>query len=242
MAQVLGDKPSAIRLSQATRCFPSGKSIGPISFDVPEGSAFGLIGPNGAGKSTLMRLILGLDRPDAGTIDIHGERVRFGVPMDGLSGMVEEPKFFPYLSGYENLRAVFPPGEDLLARAREVLCEVGLSDVGAKPIRAYSQGMRQRLGIARVLLAEPRVLVLDEPTNGLDPLGIRWLRGLVKQQVTKGRTVVVSSHLLHEIQATCDSFGMIIEGALIASDRVSSISGFNNLEDMYFDLASSGST
>jgi ABC-2 type transport system ATP-binding protein len=149
--------------------------------------------------------------------------------------MIEEPTFFGWLSAEDNLRAVFAGRAGAMARIDGVLAEVGLADAGRRPVGGFSQGMRQRLGLARVLAAEPSLLVLDEPTNGLDPSGIRWLRGLIRSLVSDGRSVLLSSHLLHEVHACADDFLMIDQGRAVASGRVDEISQFGSLEDLYFD-------
>ncbi|MFT4009947.1 MAG: ATP-binding cassette domain-containing protein [Nocardioidaceae bacterium] len=222
-------------LIDVERRYRGGPVVGPVSFSIMPGSCFGLVGANGAGKTTLMKCLLGLDTPTSGTIKLFGQPVTPYAPLQETSGMVEEPKFFGWLSARDNLRAVFEGRADCTALIDDVLHRVGLSNAGKRPVRGFSQGMRQRLGLARVLAAEPSLLVLDEPTNGLDPRGIRWLRELIRSLTTDGRTVLLSSHLLHEVQACADEFLMMDQGQCVASGSVADISRFGSLEDLYFD-------
>lgn len=224
----------AVRFDAVVKTYRGETSIGPVSFAIEAGSCFGLVGANGAGKSTLMRCLLGLDSPTSGTIELFGEPVRPSEPPRQTSGLIEEPKFFDWLGARENMYAVFGRQREASSIIEQVLNEVGLGQVGKRPVRAFSQGMRQRLGLARVLAAQPDLLVLDEPTNGLDPEGIRWLRKLIRDLVSSGKTVLLSSHLLHEIQAVADAFLMIDQGTVIASGSVPEISNYASLEDLYF--------
>lgn len=217
------------------RQYPGGPTVGPVTFSIESGSCFGLVGANGAGKTTLMRCLLGLDTPTSGSIELFGHPVKTNEPPLRTSGMIEEPKYFGWLSARDNLRAVFEGRGRAVALIDDVLAEVGLAEAGKRPVRGFSQGMRQRLGLARVLAAEPSLLVLDEPTNGLDPGGIRWLRGFIRSLVADGRTILLSSHLLHEVQACADAFMMMDQGHVVASGSVADISQFSSLEDLYFD-------
>lgn len=227
----------AAKFEDVVRRFAVNRQVGPISFDVPEGVCCGLLGANGAGKTTLMRMLLGIDRPTGGSVELFGEPIRVGRPPIDTSGMIEEPRFFEWLSASDNLRACFDSATASPSRISSVLRRVGLDAVGRQPVRGFSQGMRQRLGLARVLLSDPRFLVLDEPTNGLDPSGIRWLRSLIRELVDEGRTVLVSSHMLHEVQLVADMFIMIDQGRVVASGRATETSSFGNLEDLYFHHA-----
>lgn len=224
----------AAEFENVVRRFPEGRQVGPVSFRVPEGTCCGLLGANGAGKTTLMRLLLGLDRPSEGSTYLFGDEVRVGRPPHNASGMIEEPRFFEWLSAYDNLRSCFSAETATPARVRAALGRVGLRGAERQPVRGFSQGMRQRLGLARVLLPEPKLLVLDEPTNGLDPSGIRWLRRLMHELVREGRTVLVSSHMLHEVQIVADMFVMIDQGRVVASGDAADTASFGSLEDLYF--------
>ena len=188
---------------------------------------YGFLGPNGAGKTTTIRMLLGLIFPTGGEVRVLDQPV-FGHEGSGspalhkVGALIEEPAFWMYLSGRRNLeyftRAAGPRSEQQarLARIDDVLHTVGLADAANKRVKAYSQGMRQRLGIALALLGEPELLVLDEPTNGLDPQGMREIRLLLRRLAGEGTTVFVSSHLLSEVEAMCDRVGVLAQGRLVA--------------------------
>lgn len=230
-----------LELKALTRTFGrSGQTIGPVSFGVRPGECFGLVGANGAGKTTLMRQIVGLDAPTSGTIHVLGSPVVPFRPTPGVTGMIEEPTFFSWLGAADNLRAAFPHRRLGRAELDDMLAQVGLAEVGDKKVVAFSQGMRQRLGIARALLARPAVLVLDEPTNGLDPVGIRWLRDVIARQRDLGVAIILSSHMLHEVQASAQSFLMLDHGRPITGGRVADIAGVHGLEELYFAAIGSG--
>src|SRR5205823_9250859 len=190
------------------------------------GVLYGFLGPNGAGKTTTIRMILGLIAASSGTVRILGEPVRVAgetqTILARVGALIEEPAFWGYLSGRQNLeyfaRAAGPPQDrdQRLARIDETLATVGLAQAANKKVKAYSQGMRQRLGIALALLGRPDLLVLDEPTNGLDPQGMREIRLLLRQLADDGTTVFVSSHLLSEVEAMCDRVGVLSHGRLVA--------------------------
>lgn len=226
----------SLAVDGVSRQFRNGHQVGPITFSVRPGTCFALLGSNGAGKSTLMRIILGLDEPSSGEVRLFGNPREPYVPTPRVSGMIEEPKFFDWLSAQENLRAAFGRDRFDAVLAEDVLRQVGLTHAGDRRVRAFSQGMRQRLGIARVLLAEPDLFVLDEPTNGLDPHGIRWLRELIRGLAGEGKAVLLSSHLLHEVQQVADEFLMIEDGRPVASGTVSDIYGYQGLEDLYLSV------
>jgi ABC-2 type transport system ATP-binding protein len=180
---------------------------------------YGFLGPNGAGKTTTMRLLVGLLRPDAGRIDLLGAPFswRDRKRLFRVGSLIETPAFYPYLSGRDNLRvigATGPPVAD--ARIDEVLGFVALTDRARDRYDTYSLGMKQRLGIAAALLNTPELLLLDEPANGLDPEGIRWLRDLLRSLSAKGRTILISSHVLAEIAQTVDDVAIIQNGRLRA--------------------------
>ncbi len=232
------DAAPAVRARDVVRRYRGGQCIGPVSVTIPAGTCFGLVGANGAGKTTLLRMLLGLDRPSAGEIELFGRPVLPDSPPHRTSGMIEEPRFFGWLDARENLRSVFAGRDELLEQIDSVLELVGLGHARSKPVRAYSQGMRQRLGLARVLGAQPDLLVLDEPTNGLDPKGIRWLRNLLLELVADGRTVLLSSHLLHEVQAVSGAFLMMEQGQVVANGEVADIRSVSSLEELYFSAIS----
>ncbi len=190
-----------------------------IDLEVPRGTAFGFLGRNGAGKTTLVRLLLGLAQPTSGTMrllghDLPGDRA---AALARVGAIVEEPRFHPHLSGRENLQ-VHAAARDRSAAGRipGALERVGLAPRADDPVKSYSLGMRQRLGIARCLLCDPELLILDEPVNGLDPAGIIEFRTLVRSLVAEGRTVLLSSHLLDEVQKTCDYAAIVDQGRVVA--------------------------
>lgn len=198
-----------------------------LDLTIERGELYGFLGPNGAGKSTTIRMILGLVFPDDGSAEVAGHPV-FGSSAsrrDALrrtGALVEEPAFWGYLSGPRNLEYFARAGgpradvERRLATIDEVLRTVGLGDTGSKKVKAYSHGMRQRLGVAQALMGAPELVVLDEPTNGLDPQGMKDMRALLRRLADEGTTVFVSSHLLGEVEAMCDRVGVLVEGRLVA--------------------------
>ena len=203
-------------------------AVSELDLRVPCGIAFGFLGHNGAGKTTAIRMLLGLTQPDSGTMWIRGmrlpdERAR---ALSRVGAIVEEPHFHGHLSGRENLEinAAVRVG-DAHTRIDEALERVGLTGRSRDRVKTYSQGMRQRLGIARCLLADPELLILDEPMNGLDPGGILQLRRMIGDLVQEGRTVFLSSHLLDEVQKTCSEVAMIDRGRLIAQGPISEVMG-----------------
>lgn len=207
---------TSIRTTDLTKDFGGFRAVDNISFELPEGGVRGFVGPNGAGKSTAIRMLLGLIRPTSGGGEV------LGCPIDEPStylhrvgALIEAPAFYPALSGDENLRVFATLGGQDARRVGEVLEIVGLADRSRDRYKHYSLGMKQRLGIALALLPNPDLLVLDEPTNGLDPAGIVEIRRLLIQLGASGKTVFVSSHLLSEIQAACDSIVMVNRGGLV---------------------------
>lgn len=214
--------------------------VGPIDLVVPSGCAFGLVGSNGAGKTTLLRLVTGLLEPSSGLVEVWDRPVIPGVRPADLGAIIEEPAFYPWLSAHENLTMAAAGRAHWEKRIPEVLELVGLAARGHARVAELSQGMRQRLGLARVLLGDPRLLILDEPTNGLDPQGIRWMRERLRALVDQGKTVLLSSHLLGEVQLICDAIAVIAAGKLLASGTVDEIApSSTSLEELYFQLIES---
>jgi len=203
-------------------------ALASIDLAVPRGCAFGFLGPNGAGKTTLIRLLLGLAQPTSGRIRLLGHDLPGGraAALARVGAIIEEPRFHPYLTGRENLH-IHAAARDRSAHGRidAVLDRVGLGRRGDDRVRTYSLGMRQRLGVARCLLCDPELLVLDEPVNGLDPAGILEFRGLVRSLVDEGRTVWLSSHLLDEVEKTCDVAAIVDQGVVVAQGTIAELTG-----------------
>jgi ABC-2 type transport system ATP-binding protein len=192
-------------------------AVNDLSFDVEPGHVTGFLGPNGAGKTTTMRLILGLDYPDAGTSLIHGKRYAgLAYPMREVGALIDAKAVHGGRSAYNHLLCLAQTNNLPKRRVGEVLELVGLTDVARKRTRGFSLGMSQRLGIAGTLLGDPAVLMFDEPVNGLDPEGILWIRNLMKALAAEGRTVFVSSHLMSEMENTADHLIVIGRGSLLA--------------------------
>ena len=184
-----------------------------ISLSIPENCVYGLLGPNGAGKSTLLKMITGLMRPDSGQIIFQGHPWS-RKDLNQIGGLIETPPIYENLSAWENLKVRALILGETEERMKEVLKTVDLTDTGKKPSGKFSLGMKQRLGIAIALLGHPKLLILDEPVNGLDPLGIQELRHLIRSFPDQGITVVVSSHILSEIQLTADYIVIMANGRL----------------------------
>ncbi|HEX9122360.1 MAG TPA: ABC transporter ATP-binding protein [Actinomycetota bacterium] len=203
-----------------------------LDLRVERGELYGFLGPNGAGKTTTIRMALGLIFPSGGEVELL-DRPVFGdgrsEALERTGAMIEEPASYRYLSGRRNLEVFARAGGGdvgrRLARIDAVLGLTGLSDAATKRVKAYSQGMRQRLGIAMALLGDPEILVLDEPTNGLDPAGMREIRQLLRRLADEGTTVFVSSHLLGEVEAMCDRVGVLSRGRLVAEGPPGALRG-----------------
>ncbi len=209
-----------------------------LALTVRRGEVYGFLGPNGAGKTTTLRMLLGLIHPTSGGARVLGRQP--GDP-DGLArigAMVEEPAFYPYLSGRDNLRVVARYAGLSDNRVESALATVDLANRAGSRFSTYSQGMRQRLGVAAALLKDPDVLILDEPTNGLDPGGMADMRTLVRSLGTGDRTVLLSSHMLGEVQQVCDRVGVISGGTLIAEGTVEELRGRGSVSVRAHPLAS----
>ncbi len=208
----------AVETHGLTKRFGATVAVDGVELLVPRGSAFGYLGPNGAGKTTLIRTLLGLTRANAGTMSLLGapvpaERNR---ALARVGAIVDEPRFHPHLTGRENLRLLAAArGGDAGQRIAPSLARVGLADRAGDKVATYSMGMRQRLGVAACLLADPELLILDEPMNGLDPAGMHEMRAMIASLAGEGRTVVLSSHLLDEVERTCDAVAIVDHGRVI---------------------------
>jgi ABC-2 type transport system ATP-binding protein len=221
---------SAVRARGLTKCFGDVVALDCIDLDVARGQIHGLVGPNGAGKSTLLGLLLGLAVADKGRVEILGTQVgrALAVP-DGVTGFVDGPGLYPSLTARQNLAALVAlRGRDARTTGIEtVLGQVGLTDVAEDRVRGFSLGMRQRLGLAAALLTEPRLLVLDEPSNGLDPAGKKHVHGVLARLAADGTTVVVSSHRMDDLEALCSEVTILATGRVVFSGPLSKLSAEN---------------
>ena len=209
-----------------------------LSFDVQPGTITGFLGPNGAGKSTTMRMILGLDRPDAGTAKIAGQDYRdMRWPLREVGALLEAKAFHPGRSARSHLTALAASNSIPRRRVNEVLEITGMGKAASRRAGKFSLGMSQRLGIAAAMLGDPQVLLLDEPVNGLDPEGIRWIRNLLKSLAAQGRTILISSHLISEVGQTADHLIVIGRGRLLAQTTTAELSSSGrSLEEAFFAL------
>ncbi len=200
-----------------TKRYGNTVAVDDLSFAVEAGRVTGFLGPNGAGKTTTMRALLGLLRPSRGEALVEGRPpVEMADPLRTIGAALEATAFHPGRSGRNHLRTLAAAADIPRARVEEVLETVELSGAASRRVKGYSLGMRQRLALAGALLGEPRILILDEPANGLDPQGMRWLRDLLRDQAAQGRTVLVSSHLLSEVAQTAEELVVIRDGKLVA--------------------------
>ena len=223
---------SAIKAVGLSKRYGELAAVDELDLNVERGELFGFLGPNGAGKTTTIRMALGLIHPSGGTIEVLGSTATAaGGPLERVGALVEEPAFWPYLSGRRNLEAFARAGSrradvrGRLGKIDDVLDTVGLTDAADKRVKQYSQGMRQRLGIGLALLGDPELLMLDEPTNGLDPSGMREIRELLRRLADGGTTIFISSHLLSEVEAMCDRVGVMARGKLVAEGPPGTLRG-----------------
>jgi ABC-2 type transport system ATP-binding protein len=209
-----------------------------VTFALEPGTVTGFLGPNGAGKTTTLRLLLGLAEPTSGKALVFGRSYReLEQPIRRVGAVLESTDFHPSRSGRDHLRALALAAGLPLGRVEEVLELVELSSVARRRVKTYSLGMRQRLGLAAALLGDPELLILDEPANGLDPAGVRWLRTFLQSFAAQGRTVLVSSHLLAEVAQTVDRILIIDHGRLRARGRLEELTHRGqSLEDVYLEL------
>ena len=227
-----------IEVRDLTKRYGSTLAVDALSFDVRPGMVTGFLGANGSGKSTTMRLILGLDRPDAGRARIGGRRFRdLRWPLREAGALLEARAFHPGRSARDHLAALAASNDIPGPRVDEVLDMVGLASAARRRAGKFSLGMAQRLGLAAALLGDPPVLLLDEPVNGLDPAGIHWIRDLLKSLAAQGRVIFVSSHLISEVALMADHLVVIGQGRLLADTSVAELSaGASSLETAFLEL------
>jgi ABC-2 type transport system ATP-binding protein len=220
----------AIKTSSLTKQFGSQKAVSSIDLSVPKGSVFGFLGPNGSGKTTTIRMILGLAAASKGEIELLGhpipKELEHALPKVGA--LVEGPAFYPYMSGRNNLIRIDSADRNSTASTRKqrvdgALERVGLTNAAKKKVHAYSLGMKQRLGLANALLKPREILILDEPTNGLDPQGTREVRNLIRSLAAEGITIFVSSHLLSEIEQLCSHLAVMTAGKIVAQGSLAEL-------------------
>jgi ABC-2 type transport system ATP-binding protein len=237
-------RKSILSCRALTKHFGELVAVDGVTFSLERGTVTGFLGPNGAGKTTTLRLLLGLAEPTAGEALVFGRRYReLEQPIRKVGAVLESGDFHPARSGRNHLRALALAAGLPLGRVDEVLELVELSGADKRRVRTYSLGMRQRLGLAAALLGDPELLILDEPANGLDPAGVRWLRTFLRAFAAQGRTVLVSSHLLAEVAQTVDRVLIIDHGRLLVSGRLDELTGNGqSLEDVYLELTAGGSS
>lgn len=217
------------------------RAVRSLSLEVPAGEVYGLLGPNGSGKSTTMKILLGLVTPTAGSTEIFGVSSRQVESREQVGFLPENPYFYKYLTGLETLlffgKLCGYQGSELEDRAAELLKVVGLESAADRRLSGYSKGMLQRIGLGQALIGNPKLLVLDEPTAGVDPAGSHQIRDLILQFKEQGITVLLCSHLLSQVQEICDRIGILNEGALLLEGRVNELVSAHNQTEMLFENA-----
>jgi ABC-2 type transport system ATP-binding protein len=236
--QMEGATMSVIEVRGLTKRFGPVLAVDQLSFTVEAGEVVGFLGPNGAGKTTTLRMLLGLVRPDAGSATINGTAYTdLAEPLHQVGAVLEASSFHPGRTARNHLRVQAMLGEADPSRVDDVLELTGLAGAADRRVGGFSLGMRQRLGLATALLTDPALLILDEPTNGLDPEGVRWLRDLLRGMAAEGATVLVSSHILAEVAHTVDSVVILNGGRLVRQSSLSDLTlGAHDLEDAFFKL------
>ncbi len=216
---------NAIETIELTKRYGKRLAVDQLNLTVGKGEVFGFLGPNGAGKTTTIAMLLGLVKPTKGRAIVLGYDVQRepALALQRVGAMIEAPAFYPYLSGADNLRVLARAGGIPLERVQRVLEMVELSERARDKVSTYSQGMKQRLAIAAALLPDPELIMLDEPTNGLDPAGTVEIRNLIRDLAAGGRTILLCSHLLHEVEQLCQRVAIMKEGKLIAAGEVATL-------------------
>ncbi|ELA3158001.1 ABC transporter ATP-binding protein [Listeria monocytogenes] len=218
---------TVLKLEHVTKKIGQKNIVHDISFDIHKGEVFGLLGPNGAGKTTIIRSIVGLIRRSEGTVFINGKNVdtEYKAAISEVGAIIENPEFYMYMSGWANLKQFARMSQKNITdeHIREIVELVKLTGAIDQKVKTYSLGMRQRLGVAQALIHSPALLILDEPTNGLDPQGMAEFRTLIRELATKGTSVLISSHLLSEIQQITDRFAIINKGVLTHTEKMSDL-------------------
>lgn len=216
---------NAIETIELTKRYGKRLAVDQLNLTVGKGEVFGFLGPNGAGKTTTITMLLGLVKPTKGRAIVLGYDVQRepALALQRVGAMIEAPAFYPYLSGADNLRVLARAGGIPLERVQRVLEMVELCDRARDKVSTYSQGMKQRLAIAAALLPDPELIMLDEPTNGLDPAGTVEIRNLIRDLAAGGRTILLCSHLLHEVEQLCQRVAILKEGKLIAAGEVATL-------------------
>jgi len=230
--------PAAVSVASLSKRYGAVTAVADLTFDLAPGTVTGFLGPNGAGKSTPLRMLVGLAEPTSGHALVLGRRYAdLDDPARRVGAMLESGDFDPGRSGRNHLRTLAVAAAIPDRRVEEVLGLVRLQDSAHRKVRGYSLGMRQRLGLAAALLGDPEILLLDEPANGLDPAGVRWLRDLLRRLAAEGRTILVSSHVLAEVAQTVQTALIINHGRLVATVAPAQLTGGPDaLEDLYLSL------
>jgi len=224
--RAVGDGPWAVETHGLTKRFGANVAVNNVELRVPRGCAFGYLGPNGAGKTTLIRVLLGLTRADSGTMSLLGHEVpkHRDLALARVGAIVDEPRFHAHLTGRQNLELLASHREPAArGRVGASLDRVGMQQRADDRVSKYSMGMRQRLGVAACLLGDPELLILDEPMNGLDPAGMHEMREMIVSLVAEGRSVVLSSHLLDEVERTCDALAIVDRGSVIRQGPIAEL-------------------
>jgi ABC-2 type transport system ATP-binding protein len=234
---LLEAQQEVVRCSGLVKRYGEIAAVDGVTFALERGTVTAFLGPNGAGKTTTLRLLVGLAEPTAGEALVFARRYRdLEQPMSRVGAVLESADFHPGRSGRDHLRMLALAGGLPPRRVDEVLSLVDLIAAASRRVRTYSLGMRQRLGLAAALLGDPELLILDEPANGLDPAGVHWLRTFLRRLAGEGRTVLVSSHLLAEVEQSVDRVLIINRGRLLASGTLEELTGGRTLEDVYLEL------